>query len=297
MADAASRPIDSGDNPEEIAHDISAIQRMDALPTLLEVLCELTGMGFAAVARVTDGTWTACAVKDTINFGLPVGGQLPVDTTLCLESKRLNDAIAINDASLDPVYCNHHTPRIYNIRSYVSVPIVLDTGKYFGNLCAIDPSPADVNNPKILNVFKRFATMIAVALRNQDLQERDLKILADERARSELREQFIAILGHDLRNPLQAVFASSEMLIRKPDDPDVVQKLASRIRTNAKRMSLLIDDVLDFARGKLGRRNRHQRGRRRRREHRARIGDPGTSGRESGSSDRRQPRGHPTGSL
>jgi signal transduction histidine kinase len=241
-----------GDGSEEIGRDISAIQQVDAVPTLLDVLCDLTGMRFAAVARVTENTWTACAVKDAISFGLPVGGQLPVETTLCLESKHLNEPIAINQASTDPRYCDHHTPRIYKIESYVSVPIVLQSGEYFGNLCAIDPEPADVNNPKVIGIFTRFASIIAMALNNRQMRERALASLSDERARSELREQFIAILGHDLRNPLQAVAAAGEILQRQPNNPELVQQLAGRIKNNVKRMSALIDDVLDFARGKLG---------------------------------------------
>ena len=240
------------DSSEEIARDIARIQQIDAIPTLLDVLCDLTGMRFAAVARVTENSWTACAVKDAISFGLPVGGQLPVQTTLCLESKHLNEPIAINQASTDPRYCDHHTPRIYKIESYVSVPIVLRNGEYFGNLCAIDPEPADVNNPKVIGIFTRFASIIAMALNNRQMRERDLASLSDERARSELREQFIAILGHDLRNPLQAVAAAGELLQRKPNSPELVQQLAGRIKNNVKRMSALIDDVLDFARGKLG---------------------------------------------
>ena len=244
--------LPQNDSADHIAHDISAIERIEAIPTILDVLCELTGMRFAAVARVTENTWTACAIKDSISFGLQVGGQLPVQSTLCLESKHLNDAIAIDDANSDPKYCNHPTPAIYKIKSYVSVPIVLQSGRYFGSLCAIDPDPAEVNNPKVLGIFKRFATLIAVALNNQEIRERDLATLTDERATSELREQFIAILGHDLRNPLQAVSASSEMLLRKPHDAAMVGQLAGRIKNNVKRMSRLIDDVLDFARSKLG---------------------------------------------
>ena len=38
-----------GDSAEEIAEDIGAIERIDAVPTLLRVLCDSTGMGFAAV--------------------------------------------------------------------------------------------------------------------------------------------------------------------------------------------------------------------------------------------------------
>jgi signal transduction histidine kinase len=240
------------DSESAIARDINAIARIEALPTILEVLCDLTGMRFAAVARVTESSWTACAIKDAISFGLPVGGQLPIATTLCLESKHLNEPIAISNASTDPKYCDHHTPRIYKIESYVSVPIVLQNGRYFGNLCAIDPAPADVNNPKVIGIFTRFASLIAMALNNQEIRERDLATLSDERASSQLREQFIAILGHDLRNPLQAVAMGSELLLKKPSDPAYVLQIAGRIRTNAKRMSLLINDVLDFARGKLG---------------------------------------------
>jgi hypothetical protein len=75
--------------------------------------------------------------------------------------------------------------------------------------------------------------------------------LRDAQATNELREQFIAILGHDLRNPLQAVSAAGEFLELKSIDP-ALKVIAARIRTSVKRMSLLIDDVLDFARGRLG---------------------------------------------
>jgi hypothetical protein len=242
----------ASDGVADIERDIASIGRIEAVPTILDVLCELTGMRFAAVARVMENSWTACAIKDSISFGLPVGGQLPVETTLCLESKRLNEPIAIDNASTDAKYCNHHTPRLYKIESYVSVPIVLSSDKYFGNLCAIDPAPAQVNNPKVIRIFIQFASLIADALHNQEVRERDLAILLDERATSQLREQFIAILGHDLRNPLQAFAVGSDLLLKKANDPEFVVQLAGRMKTSARRMSSLINDVLDFARGNLG---------------------------------------------
>ena len=245
-------PVAPERQPEGVAGDIQAIKKIEALPTLLDVLCEITGMRFAAVARVTDESWTLLAVKDTTNFGLPIGGQLPLKSTLCHESRQCREPIAFSKASVDPRFKDHHTPRTYKIESYVSVPIVLGDGRYFGNLCAIDPAPADVTNEKTLSVFKKFSALIAAALDNQMLRERDAEALSAERTYSELREQFIAILGHDLRNPLQAVSAASELLSRKSSDPRAVQDLATRIKANAKRMSALIDDILDFARGKLG---------------------------------------------
>jgi signal transduction histidine kinase len=100
-------------------------------------------------------------------------------------------------------------------------------------------------------MFNRFAALIAAELEHQLQREQEHSALLDARAASELREQFIAILGHDLRNPLQAAYASSDMLQRKLTDPDLLL-FASRIKTNVSRMSALIDDVLDFARGRLG---------------------------------------------
>jgi signal transduction histidine kinase len=239
------------DSPEEIARDVAAVNRLQPVPTLLEVLCETTGMRFAAVARVTEKTWTACVVKDDINFGLLPGGQLDLETTLCIESKRTAQPIVIEHASTDPRYCNHHTPKLYNIESYVSVPIVLANGRYFGNLCAIDPAPAKVADPKVVSMFVRFASLIALQLEDEISRQENQSALRDAHAASELREQFIAILGHDLRNPLQAVYSAGVLLERKVSDP-ALKDVASRIRVNVKRMSSLINDVLDFARSRLG---------------------------------------------
>lgn len=239
------------DSDEEIARDVAAVNKLDAVPTLLEVLCETTGMRFAAVARVSEGTWTACAVKDGIGFGLAPGGRLDVETTLCIESKRSNAPIVIEHASADSRYCNHPKPKIYKIESYVSVPIVLSSGRYFGNLCAIDPAPARVADPKILHMFTRFAALIAMQLDSEMARRDDQSALRGAHAGNELRDQFIAILGHDLRNPLQAVYSAGVLLEKKISDP-VLKGVAARIRVSVNRMSALISDVLDFARARLG---------------------------------------------
>ena len=238
------------DSAEAIARDIAAVGRISAVPSLLRLICQNTGMGFAAVARVTDGTWTACAVQDDIDFGLKTGGQLDVATTLCSESRAAREPVVIDHASLDPTYRDHHTPRIYNIESYISVPIIRPGGTYFGNLCAIDPRPAVVSDPRIVAMFTAFADLIAMQLESEDRQAAAETALVDARATAELREQFIAVLGHDLRNPLSAVGATAELLSRR-SEPELV-RLGTRLGTTTRRMSQLINDVLDLARSRLG---------------------------------------------
>lgn len=209
-------------------------------------------MGFAAVARVTESSWIACAVHDEIGFGLTAGGELDVHTTLCKEVREARSPIVIDHASQDPLYCTHHTPRTYSIESYVSVPIVLPGGDYFGNLCAIDPRPAEVKNEKTLAIFQHFAHLIALELDNQGRIETVRQELLDEKAGGASREQFIAVLGHDLRNPLSSILACTHLLKARQADPAMVLKFAERIDDNARRMARMIEELLDLARGRLG---------------------------------------------
>jgi signal transduction histidine kinase len=235
-----------GDFPPEIARDLYAVSRIQVVPTLLDVLCEITGMRFAAIARVDETTWIACAVQDKVNFGVVPGDQLAANSPVWSRSLA---PVAVDHARLNPPHSGDRTTQ--KIESYISVPIVLPDGRFFGNLCAVDPAPAQISDPKITNMFKRFAELIGVQLQEQLGREKDQSALRDERATSELREQFIAILGHDLRNPLQAILATSELMARRSAEP-AIAGMASRIKANAKRMSALIDDVLDFAQGRLG---------------------------------------------
>jgi sigma-B regulation protein RsbU (phosphoserine phosphatase) len=81
--------------------------------------------------------------------------------------------------------------------------------------------------------------------------------LEDERKTSELREQFIAVLGHDLRNPLASISAGARILLRQAKGETETQiqtrtQVLQMMQTTVMRMSGLIDNVLDFARGRLG---------------------------------------------
>jgi phosphoserine phosphatase RsbU/P len=75
--------------------------------------------------------------------------------------------------------------------------------------------------------------------------------LASERETSELREQFIAVLGHDLRNPLASISAGARLLGRDAKT-EKEHHIVAMLQTTFMRMAELIDNLLDFARGRLG---------------------------------------------
>lgn len=90
------------------------------------------------------------------------------------------------------------------------------------------------------------------ALRDAELaaaRADDALRLSEQRQR--LRDVFIGILGHDLRNPLGAVAMAAQLLLVEELSPKA-RGLAAKILASTERMSELIRDVLDFARGQLG---------------------------------------------
>jgi signal transduction histidine kinase len=231
--------------------DIAAIGHVEAIPRILDVVCRITGMGFAAVARVTEQRWICCASRDEINFGLTAGGELDVETTICHEIRQSGEAVIIDNVAEDGAYCGHPTPLKYGFQSYISMPIILANGSFFGTLCAIDPRPARLKNPETIGMFKLFAELIAFHLDAiERLSVSEASLLSAQKT-SELREQFIAILGHDLRNPLASIAAGATLLARRNIDPES-RKITDLMQLTVKRMARLIDNVLDFARGRLG---------------------------------------------
>lgn len=138
------------------------------IAAILEAVCRITGMGFAAVARVTDARWQACQVLDRIEFGLVAGEELAIKTTICDEIRKTGNAVIIDDVSASADWRTHHTPMMYGFESYASFPIILPGGGFFGTLCAIDPQPRAVSAPVVVEMLAFFADRIAVQLAGRE---------------------------------------------------------------------------------------------------------------------------------
>nr|WP_321985667.1 histidine kinase dimerization/phospho-acceptor domain-containing protein [uncultured Lichenicoccus sp.] len=80
------------EDPEErsIDADLAPIKRIGSAPLILRILCDATGLCFAAPGRVSGSTWTACAVLDRVGFGVHAGHQLG----------RANELAALRDRSV-----------------------------------------------------------------------------------------------------------------------------------------------------------------------------------------------------
>ncbi|MCP3102125.1 hybrid sensor histidine kinase/response regulator [Myxococcus sp. K15C18031901] len=82
--------------------------------------------------------------------------------------------------------------------------------------------------------------------------EEGLKREEAARRTAAFREQFLGILGHDLRNPLQAISGNAALLLRHAGLSEPQRKAINRISISADRMARMINDLLDFTRTRLG---------------------------------------------
>jgi len=230
--------------------DVEAVSNIGAVPIMLDVICRMTGMRFAAVARVTEQNWVVCSVRDGIEFGLKPGDELKVETTICHEIRASGQAVVIDHVAEDADFRHHATPLMYGFQSYISVPIRRPDGEFFGTLCAIDPEPARINTPEIIGMFKLFAELIGFHMDANDRLSCTRAALLDQQETAVLRDQFIAVLGHDLRNPLGAIDMAA-MVLKTTPLTDRGRSMVAMIERSARRMAGLVGNVLDFARGRL----------------------------------------------
>ena len=236
--------------PHDFRQDIDAIASSEAVSVILETVSLATGMGFAAVARVTDSRWVTCRAVDHIHFGLEPGDELEVESTLCHEVRLSDHEIVISDVRTDSLFCDHPSPERYGFKSYISVPIRRSDGSFFGTLCAIDPEPRNLHDPRVLDMFRLFARSIGGSLETEERLNESERRLAEEKDLSRIQEEFVAILGHDLRNPIAAIGAGLRLLSRHPLSTKSVD-LVGQMQFSLHRMSGLVENLMDHTRIRL----------------------------------------------
>jgi signal transduction histidine kinase len=240
-------------NYDHLSADIARVKNIAIVPTMLEVICRTTGMGFAAIARVTHDKWIACSVRDEIAFGLEPGGELVLETTICDEIRDSGKEVVIDHVAEDAAFCNHHTPRMYGFQSYISVPIRLKNGEFFGTLCAIDPKPAQLKNPRVMGMFTLFSELISFHLHSVELMERSDIVIQDLNrqltASEDENRQYRHISNHNLQEPLRKIRLFSSMLVDATlqGNQEKTQDLAMKVNASAQKISMMIKDLSDFS--------------------------------------------------
>jgi signal transduction histidine kinase/ActR/RegA family two-component response regulator len=170
---------------------------------------------------------------------------------------QLGNTVVNNDSKTDPRTAADFD-RIYGPngeRAYVAVPLMRE-GRWVASLWASDDRPRQWTKEE-LSLLQTVAerTWTAVEkLRAEAERERLLTSVQEARDAAEkanqLKDEFLATLSHELRNPLNVILGYSELLLRMPEieqSPRLVQ-MGEALRRNAQSQSQLINDLLDLSR-------------------------------------------------
>ena len=232
--------------------DVAAVQRMTIIPKILETVAQITALRFICIARAHPRGWTACAVLDQLGLGLVPDDTLELGTTLFDGIFTPERPIVIDRGSNELNREASQAAAQAGFESFISVPIMARDGQFWGTLFGIDSVPRALSEGAALASMTLFSALISQQLKIQEELEDTRVALMDATATTELREQFIAVLGHDLRNPIGNVITSADLMMLSLDNPERLQILAKLVQGSARRMAALVDDVVDLTRGKLG---------------------------------------------
>ena len=231
--------------------DIQILADSDLVGTILETVMLATNMRFAAVARVTADRWVACHTVDEVNFGLAEGDEIEIQSTFCQSVRETSNKVLFNDTATDDVYGNHPIAAKFGIVSYASIPIYRSDGSFFGTLCAIDTEPRNIKHPRAVAMLEMFADIIGRSLETEEQLEAEKRLAEQERELARIQEEFVAVLGHDLRNPVAALDAGFRQLDREPLT-EGARKILPFMRSSLHRMNDLIENIMMHAKARLG---------------------------------------------
>jgi PAS domain S-box-containing protein len=191
---------------------------------------------------------------------------MPRSTDIFAPSFKAEGTVRLDDVNSDPRYGKNSPyyglPEGYlPVTSYLSVPVISRSGEVYGGLFFGHPDKGGFTQ-RAARIIEGIAAQAAIAMDNARLFESAQKARGEaERAAAEnerlfqqaqessqLKEEFLATISHELRNPLNAILGWSRML-RADQVPEVsIPKALDTIERNAQAQAQLIDDLLDVSR-------------------------------------------------
>ena len=166
----------------------------------------------------------------------------------CGTAAFLAETVIVSDIENDPLWADYkHLALKFNLRSCWSTPILSTQGKVLGTFALYqravsDPSPTDMTMVELL------ANTASVVIERERERGERLKIAESLKTADRRKDEFLATLAHELRNPLAPIRTGLEVLKMQHDDAEVSAKVRDMMERQLKQLVRLVDDLLDVSR-------------------------------------------------
>ena len=135
--------------------------------------------------------------------------------------------------------------------SSATVPLLVE-GEAIGVLAFYFTAPVNFDQ-EYRELLVSVAQDCAQALDRARLYEAAQAARAEAEAANRLKDEFVSIVSHELRSPLNAILGWTAMLRRADTDPSLTARALQSVHDNASRQARLIDELLDFSKVTSGR--------------------------------------------
>ncbi|MGV9013137.1 MAG: GAF domain-containing sensor histidine kinase [Flavobacteriales bacterium] len=176
-------------------------------------------------------------------FGLDAT-EIGRDPGLCASAILSPEVYVVNDAKLDVrTLANPLVSGSMGLRFYAAAPLTTSDGHQLGTLCVLDICPRAFNAEE----QRTLQDLAAVVMDEMELRIAALRSIARE---AEREKEFVAVVGHELRNPLNNLLLSINVVQGELDDqPDhPAQKWLAKAHNYTADMSTLLTELLDMVR-------------------------------------------------
>ncbi|HKH82363.1 MAG TPA: GAF domain-containing sensor histidine kinase [Gemmatimonadales bacterium] len=226
---------------------INEVSLEGVLQRVVEIAAEVIGAEYAAIGVLApDGrlleSFTTYGVDAELRAQI---GALPRGHGILGLVIRAASPIRLPDLTRHPEsygFPPHHPP----MHSFLGVPIVGKRGP-FGNLYLTEKLGGGLFTEEDEHVAVLLAANTAAAVENARLHEESARLLEEVQQLHRTRERFFAMVNHELRNALAAVYGWAELMVRKKD-PATVPRAAFEVLESAQQAVGLINDLLDLSR-------------------------------------------------
>ena len=149
-----------------------------------------------------------------------------------------------------------HLAPLLRLQGFVN-ELAFDLLQSDGSKIPIIANAAEKRDSAGQHLFTRLALFKAVDRRSYErglveARNKAEAVVGAEQETAALREQFIAVLGHDLRNPLAALAAGARLLSERESLSERGRVVVKEMGASIARATALVANLLDFARGRLG---------------------------------------------